>query len=284
MDVMTQNPQSPTVLVTGATGGVGRHVVDGLIDRGVSVRALVRDVATASLPAGVDLVAGDLADPASLDGALEGTDAVFLLWPFFSAEGVAPVVDAIISRPRRVVYLSAQAAADDAESFWALVERALDDSGVPSTFLRPTGFAKNTLGWADQVRSGVVTAPFGDAARSLIDERDIAAVAVLALTEDGHAGQTHVLSGPATVTQREQVDSIGTAIGRPVRWVEQDPKEARPGMLEFFGDEAFVDNAMRTWSEFVTRPELVTSTVEDLTGAPARSYQQWADDHADAFR
>ena len=130
----------------------------------------------------------------------------------------------------------------------------------------------------------MVTAPFGDAARSLIDERDIAAVAVLALTEDGHAGQTYVLSGPATVTQREQVDSIGTAIGRPVRWVEQDPEEARPGMIEVFGDEGFVDSSLRTWSDFVRRPELVTSTVEDLTGAPGRTYQQWADDHADAFR
>ena len=120
---MTKTPQSPTVLVTGATGGVGRHVVAGLIERDVSVRALVRDVATASLPAGVDVVAGDLADPKGLDGALEGTDAVFLLWPFFSAEGVAAVVDAITSSPRRVVYLSAQAAAHDSESFWAFVER-----------------------------------------------------------------------------------------------------------------------------------------------------------------
>ena len=284
MDVMTQKPQSRIVLVTGATGGVGRHVVAGLVERGVSVRALVRDATAASLPPGVEVAEGDLGDPSSLDSALEGTDAVFLLWPFFSAEGVTAVVDAITSRPRLVVYLSAQAAAHDPESFWALVERSLTESGAPSTFLRPTGFAKNTLGWADEVRSGVVTAPFGDAARSLIDERDIAAVAVLALTEDGHAGQTYVLSGPATVTQREQVDSIGTAIGRPVRWVEQDPEEARPGMLEAFGDEGFVDSSLRTWSDFVRRPELVTSTVEDLTGAPARTYQHWAEDHADSFR
>lgn len=164
------------ILVIGATGSVGRQVVSQLLDAGADVRALTRDPEAAGLPAGVEVVRGDLADPGGLDAILEGVDAVFLVWPFFSAEGATAVVDAIARHAGRIVYLSAKVAADDRESFWAVVERRIEESGLEWTFLRPTGFAKNTLGWADQIRTGVVRAPYGQAARSLIDERDIAAV------------------------------------------------------------------------------------------------------------
>jgi uncharacterized protein YbjT (DUF2867 family) len=204
------------ILLTGATGSVGRHVAAGLIAKGLAVRVVVRNPVTADLPAGVEAMRGDLADPESLSTALVGVDAVFLLWPFFSAGGASEVVDAIARNARRVVYLSAEAAVHDPESVWAIVERRIEESGLEWTFLRPTGFAKNTLAWADQIRLGVVRGPYGEAARSLIDERDIAAVAVRALTEGGHAGKTYVLTGPETVTQAEQVRIIGEAIGRPV--------------------------------------------------------------------
>ena len=275
--------QTRRILVTGATGGVGRHVLAGLVERGHRVRALVRDPDAADLPMTVEKVGGDLAEPATLDGALDGVESVFLLWPFFSAAGAPAVVDKIARRAAHVVYLSAEGAAEDPKSFWAAVEGEIQTSGVSWTFLRPTGFAKNTLEWADQVRAGVVRAPHGQAARSLIDERDIAAVAVRALTEDGHAGATYVLTGPETVTRAEQVRLIGEAIGRPVRWEEQSSQDARPELIALFGDEEFADRALDAWAGLVRRPERVTSTVAELTGAPARTFRQWAIDHADAF-
>lgn len=210
-------------------------------------------------------------------------DSVFLLWPFFSADGSSAAVDVIARHARRIVYLSAEAAAENPESFWAVLERRIDASGVDWTFLRPTGFAKNTLEWADQIRTGAVRGPYGQAARSLIDERDIASVAVRALTEDGHTAKTYVLTGPTTVTQAEQVHLIGEAIGRPVRWEEQAPQDARPRLVQAFGDESFADGALNTWAGFVNRPERVTSTVREVTGVPARSFSQWANEHADDF-
>lgn len=202
------------ILVTGATGGVGRHVVAELLAQDVAIRALVRDAASADLPSGVDVVPGDLADPASVEAALADVDSVFLRWPFFSADGSSAVIDAIARNARRVVYLSAEGA--DPDSFWAVLERRIEESRLEWTFLRPTGFAKNTLEWADQIRSGVLHGPYGNAARSLIDERDIAAVAVHALTTNEHVGKAYALSGPEVVTQAEQVQIIGAVIGRPI--------------------------------------------------------------------
>jgi uncharacterized protein YbjT (DUF2867 family) len=183
------------------------------------------------------------------------------------------------------VYLSAQPAGERPGSFWALVEQAIADSGVPWTFLRPTGFASNTLMWADQIRSGdVVRWPFGAAARSLIDERDIAAVAVRALTEDGHASSRYLLSGPAVLTQAEQLAAIGQALGRKLTWAELSRPEAQRALAAAWGDPAFAASALDTWERFVTHPEVVTSTVRDLTGVPAHTFADWAAANAGAFR
>jgi uncharacterized protein YbjT (DUF2867 family) len=272
------------ILLTGVTGSVGRHVAADLVAKGLDVRAVVRDPETAGLPAGVEVMRGDLVDPESLAAALVGVDAVFLLWPFFSAGGASDVVDAIARNARCVVYLSAEAAAHDPESVFATVERRIEESGLEWTFLRPTGFAKNTLEWADQIRIGAVRAPYGEAARSLIDERDIAAVAVRALTEGGHIGKTYVLTGPATVTQAEQVRILGEVIGRPVIWEEQSRADAQPDVVEIFGGESYADSALDTWAGFVTRPERVTATVKEITGVTARSFRQWAMAHVKDFQ
>lgn len=277
------------IVVTGATGTVGRQVVAQLRERDRPVRAVTRDPASAKLPDGVQVVRGDLADPASLEPHLAGADSVFLLWPFTSPElaaGQGARIAGLLARhTARVVYLSAQAAAGRPDSFWAVMERLVEDSGVPWTFLRPTGFATNTLMWADQVRGqGVVRWPYGAAARSLIHERDIAAVAVRALTEDGHAGRRYLLTGPQAVTQADQVRIIGEVTGRAVRWEELPPEEARRQLLAAWGDPGFVDSALATWAGLVTQPEPVTRTVEEVTGRPARTFRQWAADHASDFR
>lgn len=276
------------ILVTGATGTVGREVTSLLVARGEKVRAVSRDPAAAGLPPEVEVVAADLADPASLAPHLAGVDAVFLIWPFTDpavARSTAPEVARVLAaQVPRIVYLSAPGAADQPGSFWALVERAVEASGAEWTFLRPVGFAANTLLWADQVRAGdTVRWPYGRAARSLVHERDLAEVAVAALTDDGHAGARHVLSGPAALTQEEQVHTIGRVLGRELRWSEQPRDEARRMLAGVFGDPGFADLALAGWAAFVDAPEQVTDTVERVTGHPARSYAEWVADHAAAF-
>jgi uncharacterized protein YbjT (DUF2867 family) len=237
----------------------------------------------------VEVVAADLADPGSLTPHLRDVRGVFLVWPSPSAESTArlasQVIEVLATSRRRIVYLSAAAAADDPGSFWALVERHVRRAGVPWTFLRPTGFAKNTLLWAPQIRSGdVVRWPYGRAARSLIHEDDIAAVAVRALTEGGHDQATYLLTGPEVLTQVEQVRIIGDVLGRDLRWEELPVEAARPQLRAAFGDAAFADHALATWSGFVDHPEPATATVQQVTGRPARSFRRWAADHADDFR
>jgi uncharacterized protein YbjT (DUF2867 family) len=275
------------IVVTGGTGRVGGQVVAQLIERDLPVRVVSRRPARS--PDGTAAARADLADPASLEPHLLGADALFLLWPFTSAEltaALAPKLAEIAARHvGRVVYLSAQPAGERPGSFWALTEQAIEDAGVPWTFLRPTGFASNTLMWADQIRSGdVVRWPFGAAARALIDERDIAAVAVRALTEGGHAGSRYVLSGPAVLTQAEQLAAIGRALGRDLTWEELPKANAQRALAAAWGDPGFAASALDTWERFVTHPETVSSAVRDVTGAPARSFADWAATNADAFR
>ena len=248
------------ILVTGATGTVGRQVVTQLRERVVPVRAVARDPASAGLPAGVEVARGDLADPASLEPHLAGADSVFLVWPFSSPELAADlgarVVELLARHVTRVVYLSAQAAAGRPDSFWATMERLIEDSGAAWTFLRPTGFAANTLMWADQIRGqGAVRWPYGAASRSLVHESDLAAVAVRVLTEDRHAGQRYLLTGPEAITQADQARIIGEVTGRAVRWEELPPEQGRRQLLAAWGDPGFVDSALATWAGMVTQPD-----------------------------
>jgi uncharacterized protein YbjT (DUF2867 family) len=278
-----------TILVTGATGNVGHHIATQLRDEGVSVRALSRDPSSPRLPAGVTAVAGDLSRPDSLRDAAAGADVAFLLWPFLSAEGADAAVAALAGQVRRIVYLSAISVHDGAppeeNGVWGRVERAIEESGVQWTFLRAGGFATNALAWADPVRSqGVVRWAYGAAARSLIHERDVADVAVRALTDDRHAGRKHVLTGPETITQADQVAAISEVTGLPVRWEEAPADEIREQLAAVTGDRAFADHALDYWARLVAEPEPVTRTVEEITGRRARSFLEWASDHAGDFR
>jgi uncharacterized protein YbjT (DUF2867 family) len=277
------------IVVIGGTGQVGRQVTTQLRERDLPVRVVTRGLNPAGTPPGAEVARADLADPASLEPHLAGAQALFLLWPFTSPEltaSLAPKVAEVAARhARRIVYLSAQAAADQPGSFWALVEQAIENSGAPWTFLRPTGFASNTLLWADQIRSGdVVRWPFGAAARALIDERDIAGVAVRALSDDGHEGARYLLSGPAVLTQAEQLAAIGQVIGRELRWEDMSRDAALEALTAAWGDRAFVQTALDAWEWFVDHSETVTTTVQDVTGAPARSFADWAVANAAAFR
>ncbi len=280
----------PTILVTGATGRVGGSVVAQLHAAGVPVRALVRG--EADFPEGVRAVRGDLGDPASLGAALEGVDAVFLVWPFLRAEGAADVIDVIGKHARRVVYLSSagvgdgkDAPGDPITAFHTELERLIETSGLERTALRPTGFASNTLGWADELRTtGAVRAPLAKLARPLIHEADIAAVAVQALTTDTLLGARPLLTGPGPVTQEQQVALIGEAVGRPLRFEEITPAEAAERMRAAGYPAELVAAVLPAQAAMLDHPEPVNDAVERITGIPARSFREWAVDHAADFR
>jgi uncharacterized protein YbjT (DUF2867 family) len=278
----------PTMLVTGATGTVGRALTDELLGAGASVRALARDQDAAELPHNVEVVTGDLADPRSLDDVTTGADGAFLLWPFTSperADELAVPVVRRLARAGRVVYLSAEASIHAPDRFWGRVERVVEHIAPTWTILRPTGFAGNTRMWADQIRRrDVVSWPFAEARRSLIHERDIAAVAARALLQNGHDGRHYVITGPEAIRQQDQLRAIGDALGRELRWEELDRDAALRLLVEQFGNESFARGALETWAGFVNKPEIVTDEVQVVLGRPALPFARWAADHAQDFR
>ena len=280
------------ILVIGGTGTVGRQVVSQLLERGVRVRALARNPAAAGLPPQVDVVGGDLTAPETLDGCLDGIHAVFLVWTAPPA-AVAAALQRILVRAPRIVYLSAPI--KTAHPFFqqpnplrAVVERIeglIETSGRQWTFLRPGMFAANALGWwAPQMRAGdVVRWPHLAAPTAPIDERDIAAVAVRALCDEGHAAAEYVLTGPQSLSQSEQVSIIGRAIGRSLKAVEISPEEARRELLTI-GPLPAVNMLLAAWAAAVGQPAHVTSTVSEITGSPPHSFLDWATENAAGFR
>lgn len=273
-----------TVLVTGATGNVGRRVVDRLFAAGRQVRALTRRPEAAGLPAGVEAVRGDLTDPAALDGALAGVEAAFLFpVPETAREFAARAKAAGV---RHVAVLSS-AATGYAEATpigerHRAVERAVEEAGLRWTHVRPGAFAANALAWAPSIRAeGVVREPHGRAGQTPIHEDDIAAVAATALLEDGHAGRVYTLSGPEVITIADQVRAIGAAIGRDVRFEEISPESAREQWIARGVPAAVADSLLQYRSRAA---EAVLPTVEQVTGRPARTFAEWARDHAADFR
>ncbi|MEV7596540.1 NAD(P)H-binding protein [Kitasatospora sp. NPDC089797] len=278
-----------TVLLVGASGAVGRHLGLQLAAAGVRVRALTRHPDRARQRG---FVQGDLRDPRSLRAAAHGADAAFLSWPFATAEGAERAVAALAGEVGRVVFLSSAAVRDAPGAGphspgrpHGGIEALLADSGVRHTALRPYGFAGDALRWAEEIRAGGPVRGYGGAAGlNPVDERDVAAVAVRALTEDGHDGARHVLTGPESPTQAEQVRIIGEAAGRAVRWEEVPRGAARRRMLTAGWPPAVADGALDSVHARIAAPEPVTDTVQDVTGHPARSFRAWAADHAALFR
>jgi uncharacterized protein YbjT (DUF2867 family) len=281
------------IIVIGATGRVGREVVAQLPATGVRIRALARNPHTAGLPPHVEVVRGDLTVPDTLDGCLDGIDAVLLVWTAPSA-AVAPALERIAKHARRIVFLSAPLKTahpffqqpNPARTLGEKIERLIETSGLQWTFLRPGMFAANALSWwASQIRAGrdVVRWPYIEAPTAPIHERDIAAVAVRALCEDGHAGAEYVLTGPQSMSQFEQLQTIGSVIGRPLRMEEISPDEARRELLGLM-PVVVVNMLLDAWAAAIGQPALVTSTFAEITGKPARTFRDWTTDHAAEFR
>lgn len=280
------------MLVTGATGRVGRVVVDLLVEAGVPVRALTRrSESIAALPTGVEVVTGDLTVPESLDAGLRGAGAVFLVWT--APPTTAPaVVERLAAHARRVVFLSSPHRTphpffrqpNPMAVLHADIERLIAAAGLESTIIRPGMFASNVLfWWAAAIRAdGVVRWPYGAAETAPVDDRDVAAVAARTLYQDGHAGGDYVLTGPESLSQAAQVGIIGDVLGRRLTFEELSPDEFRSETAGTW-PRPVVDMLLAAWDATTGRPAFVTSTVADVLGSAPRSFRQWVADHAAAF-
>ena len=283
------------ILVTGATGNVGRGVVNLLLDGGAKVVAVTRNPATAALPDGAHVVGGDPSRPQTLTSALRGVETV-LVSPRALGDATAGTATVELLKlaaeqgARRVVVLSAVTVEYGggyqrfADAFKA-VEDAARASGLQWTILRSTDYASNSLAWAPQIRStGVVYGAYGDGATSTIHEQDVAAVSALALMDAAHAGHTYVLTGPQSLTQRDRVRLIGEAIGKEVRWEEISPQQVRQAMLAQGLPEDVPERLLGYWSGLDQQPGPSSDTVEQVLGRPALTFAEWAVEHAAAFR
>ncbi|SEE25309.1 NAD(P)H-binding protein [Streptomyces sp. TLI_105] len=276
------------ILVTGATGNIGSALLKELHAHGAGpLRVLTRDAARAAFPEGVEAVEGDLAEPASLKPVLKGVRSLFLV------SRLGPDTD-ILEAARQagvehVVLVSSITVQTHPHLGPAgenlAVEELLKASGMAWTILRPTQFASNALMWAASIQGRkTVHVPYAETALPTIHPADIASVARVALTEPGHHGRTYALTGPEPVTARQQVEAIAAALDREVPFAEISRLQARAQMVATFGPEAADAVLDVTGGDVNHELSMVRDTVSQVTGTPARPFQQWASENANAFR
>lgn len=270
------------IVVTGATGNVGREVVRHLVEAGESVTALVRNPAKA--PAGAIAVAGDLTDPPTLGPALTGATALFLL------SGYSPdiLTEAEKAGVRRVVLMSGGSAetgdrTNAVARYMIDTEDALRASGLAWTMIRPRMFMTNALQWLSQIREGVVRAPWADVPSAVIDPADIAAVAAKALVSAEHEGREYPVTGPEALRPGDRVRILGEALGQELRYEAQPDDEARAEMLTQMPAE-YVDAFFSFYSDGKLDEATVFPTVEEVTGRPPRTFADWVATNAGRFQ
>ncbi len=277
------------ILITGATGTIGHLLLDQLATTDTPLRAMTRHPDTVDLPRGVEVVGADLADPASLQRAMDGIEKVFLL----SAGPDGPRHDTNLATAAaragatQIVKLSALTVGDedahDPITRWHRAgEDAVRDCGVPWTFLQPTAFMSNALMWAETITShDTVYAPYGDGRTATIDPRDIAEAAALTLTGTGHHGRAYPLTGPQALSPHDQVTILANVLGRPLRYVDAPPERVRAAMTAEGMPETLADAVLALMATAL-RPS--AATIEPtLTGHSARTFATWAHDHRAAF-
>lgn len=271
-----------TVLVTGATGNVGRPLVGQLLSAGHRVRALTRNPAKADLPAGAEAVGGDLTDTASLTAALAGVDAMHLI--SFNGADFAPLTNGadIVDLAERSGVRRATVLKGGMEK--SPLEEAVEAGGLEWTHLAPVEFMSNALEWAESVRSeGVVREAFAESRSAMIHDADIASVAATALTTGGHSRQEYWLTGPEVLTPPEKVAIIGGVLGREVRYIELGTDEVVAEWRAAGSSDDDVEFFLAMRTDPPAAGYTVLPTVEKVTGRPARSFTQWVRENAAVF-
>ncbi|MEU5792147.1 NAD(P)H-binding protein [Streptomyces sp. NPDC047813] len=278
------------IVVTGATGNVGRTLTQALAEAGERVTAVSRH--TAEVPQGVRHVRADLAEPGTLAPVLDGAKALFLLLSGdLHAPGARPagIIDlAAASGVRRVVLLSSQGVATRPLGPTRIAMRELEDalrgSGLDWAVLRPGGFASNAFAWAESVRAhGVVAAPFGDVGVPVVDPADIAEVAAACLLDDRHNGGVFELTGPEVITPRQQARAIAAALGSPVRFHELTREEAKAAMTRFVPPE-LADDTLDIIGAPNSAESRISPDVERVLGRAPRPFGDWVARNLAAFR
>ncbi|MBD8500894.1 SDR family oxidoreductase [Paenibacillus arenosi] len=268
-----------TILVTGATGTVGRHVVDQLLRRGQKVRALTRNP-QAILPAGVEIAIGDLSDPSTLAAAFEGVSAVHLIT---TGDEYVP-----LQTGPEIIALATKSGVRKVTVLWTggkgTVEQAVEASDLEWTQLHPVEFMSNVRKWTDSIRNeGVVRDLFSGSLNAPVHEADIGRVAAVALTEDGHAGKEYILTGPEVLSVTDQVRIIGEVTGQQLTLLETTEEEEREQMRKM-GVREDVINFVISWH--LNPPPYaytIVPTIEEVLGQPAYTFKQWAEENANYF-
>jgi uncharacterized protein YbjT (DUF2867 family) len=280
------------IVVTGATGNVGRPLVAALTGAGEQVRAVSRRPAGAELPLGAAHFTADLADPDGMRAALDGADALFLLLAGELNNGGGDpdrlLATAEACGVRRVVMLSSQIVGTrpDGASHAGIRahEEAVRRSGLEWTVLRAGGFASNAYAWSEGVRTRrTVAAPFGDVGLPVVDPADLGAVAAAVLRTPAHAGRTYELTGPAALTPREQAEAIGAALGDEVGFVELSREQARAHLVRFM-PEPVAEGTLALLGDPLPSEQRVSPDVERLLGRAPGTFAQWAARNAEGFR
>jgi uncharacterized protein YbjT (DUF2867 family) len=274
-------------LVIGASGNVGREVTRLLAADGERVRVLARDPGRVAFPDQVEVVRGDLADQGSLESAMKGADRVYSLMRPEPAIARNLAAAAASQRPERIVLLTSLAAEAGGTPL-ALAhrdaERAVEDTGIAWSFLRPTNFASNTLAWAPSIRAaGIVRAPFGSFRSAVVDPRDIAAVAVAELRSQDQASRAHRLTGPQVLGLTGQIAIIGEVLGREIAFAEQTEAEARAEMAGRGMPPAVADAILAGQRGALDDEPRVYDTVREVTGRPATPFRDWVTANQAAF-
>lgn len=284
--------QAGPILVTGATGNTGGAVVDALVERGASVRAMVRREADRGrLRAGVHVVVADLDEPAAVAAALDGAERAYLVTPSSerAEEQQRRFADLAAEAAVRHLVVLSQLGSDEHSPvrflrYHAAVEQHVRGLGIGYTFLRPNLYFQGLLLFAGSISTeGTFFAPIGDAAVSAVDVRDIAAVAAVALTEAGHEGATYTLTGPEAITHAQIAAALTTALGRTVRFVDVPP-EAFADSIRAVLPPWQVDGLLEDYAHY-RRGEAaaVSPVVAEITGTSPRGIEQFARDYATAF-
>jgi len=266
-----------TILVTGATSGVGRQVVRQLLLAGATnVRALTTNPVKAALPPEVQVCRGFIGKPASLPAAFDGVEVLYLApYPDTVQETVALAAAAGV---QRIVDLSGPP-----DSWWHDVAQAVTDSGLGWTHLEPGEFMENATGWAEEIRTtGMVRDGYPLSANAPIAIDDVAAVAAAALLDDRHLGEAYELSGPQTLTRAEMVGLIGVALGREIPYLELDHEQAIAARTPDMGEYArWYVEGMAMLAE---HPQQPATTATDILDRPATTFAEWAVANAKLFR